>query len=281
MSRVSNPIRVLGLACAVLLTPIVAQTPAAPPGGTVGSSVEQRVDEAVALTSSVKGTKGAERETALERAARAWEALLADVGQSNKAIGARAAWEAGELWRRRGDLESADDYYARCLALDEGRYRERATFERAHVARRQERFEDAIALYREVASMRPESARAHEARLRAGRCLEASGEDAEAISVYRVALEASSAVPRRALDAGNHLARALVRTGDLDAAAATIARVEGIAGPVLDAGGEEAARLRKALDGMSARRALQRARDARDEAGEDAERFTDDEARDS
>ena len=101
-----------------------------------------------------------------------------------------------------------------------------------------------------------------------------------ALHVGVLALLAALGLVLPAYHHGN-LARILVRTGDLDGATAAIERVEAIAKPVLDAGGEDAARLRKALDEMSARRSIQRARDEQEGAGEDAERFVEDELRDS
>ncbi len=260
-------------ACAVDL---VAQTPATPPGGSAPATSDGRVQEAEGAAADCKGKKGEERQVALERAAKLWEGVLADFAESEPEVGVRAAWEAGELWRRKGDLDGADRCYTRALALDQGRYRERATYARADVARRQQRFDDAIALYGEVVGMRPDSARAHRSRLRIGRCLEAKNDREGALQTYRDALDAVAATPRRAVDAGNALARLLVRMDDLDGAAAAIERVESIAKPVLDAGGKEGQRLQKALDGMSARRALQRARDDREGAGDDAEELDED-----
>jgi hypothetical protein len=68
----------------------------------------------------------------------------------------------------------------------------------------------------------------------------------------------------------NWLAKTLLAQGDLDGAAESIARAEEL---VPNGEGPNSERLRKAVRNMSARRALQRARDKANKAHEDASRL--------
>ncbi len=90
------------------------------------------------------------------------------------------------------------------------------------------------------------------------------------IDAYRQALSLTTP-PRRVLEISNRLALCLVQQGKLDLAAAAIRRAETAAAPALAKKGSKATSLRRALDRMSARKALQRARDKATGAHQDAQ----------
>ena len=107
------------------------------------------------------------------------------------------------------------------------------------------------------------------------RCLEEQGDLPASVDSYRASLELTTN-PRRVIDLCNGLANVLLSQGDMDGAAAALARAEGV---VPGGDGEEAARLRKAVSGMSAKRALQRARDKASRAHEDARKLEEEKGR--
>ena len=87
---------------------------------------------------------------------------------------------------------------------------------------------------------------------------------------YRQALSLTTQ-PRRVLEICNRLALCLVKQGKLDQAAAAIRQAETAAAPELAKQGPKATSLRRALDRMSGRKALHRARDKASGAHRDAQ----------
>jgi tetratricopeptide (TPR) repeat protein len=223
------------------------------------------------LAGRVQGTAGAERATALEAAARAYDRIAADFG-AEPAVAAQAAFAAGELWRRHGSFALAEQGFLAAAKLDAPRFAQRATLEAADMQRRLDRHEEALATYGQVVAIAPGTTRAQTARLWQGRLLQALGRVDDAITAFRVALE-SAAGPRQVLDAVNYLARALVEKGDLDGAQAAIAHADDVVATAVAADPTEAEALHKRLEELSARRALQRARDAQSGAAEDARKL--------
>lgn len=227
-----------------------------------------RLADAEAMIDALKGVRGPERLDGMRGAAEAYEAVARDFA-ADRATATRAEWEAGECWRRANELEKAAAAYGRLLAAEPGRYEQRALFQRASMLRRLKQYDEALELYRRAGEVEVEGVRAHEARGWVARVHELRGEPEAALAAYRAALDAAVG-PRRTLEAADALAKWLVRTGDLDGAAAAIQRADDAARAVLDAGGEPADRLRKALDAMGSRKQLQRARDKANGTAKDA-----------
>jgi tetratricopeptide (TPR) repeat protein len=251
-----------GLSAQAQPKPAPATETAAPADGG-----KEALKSAAALAEKARGVRGAERKEILERAARAFEEVAVAHART-PAIAAEASFEAAELWRRCENLSAAEGLYAKANELEPARWAERALLEIAHVQRRLKRFDDAIATYEKCAKVKGGSARAHEARLGIGQCHEAKGQLAEAVAAYRAAVEADT-TPTRKIDSLDELAKTLVQQGDLDGAAAAIGQAES-----LEASGDtgvDAERLRRAIEQMGARKALQRAHDKKTNAARSAE----------
>ena len=86
---------------------------------------------------------------------------------------------------------------------------------------------------------------------------------------YRRAVEAAGR-PRQVIEACNWLAKSLVAAGDLEGAAAAIGMADQAVQKVMANGGTGVESLKKALAEMSARKALQRAKDKKSGAHADA-----------
>ncbi len=224
-------------------------------------------------TKDLRGRRGPERLVALQKIAQRCESIAAEFAAERPAA-ARAWFEAAEAWRKHGSADKAAVDYGKALDNDDGRYRERCTFQLAQMQRRLEKFDAAIATYRKAAKIAPQSKRAHQSRVWIARCLDSAGKQDEALPAYRAAVDAAVR-PRDRVDAGNWLAKALVTRGDLDAATAAITATEKAVQPTIDKGGKGAAGLQRALDKMSAKRALRRARDKATGAAQDAARLED------
>lgn len=229
----------------------------------------QALAGARAVADRVAGLEDEARQTALAEAAKAYEAVLSSHA-NDKAACAQANFESAELWRRHGSLDLAEKAYARAAELDAYRYAERGLIQVAHMQRRQGRVEAANGVYKSVATLNPTSSRAHEARLWVGRTLESMDKPDEAIAAYRAAVDAAGRV-RQVIEACNWLAKALVTTGDLAGAEAAIARADLAVEQAPDE--ERSASVMKALTEMSARKALQRAKDKKSGAHEDARKL--------
>ena len=247
----------------------VADPAKATHGGTAGGG-RQALKAAAELAEKVKGLRGPARDQALEQAAKAYEEVAA-AHAGEPALAAQAAYEAGELWRRGSDLVLAEAAYRKAAELDRDRYAERAWLELGNMQRRQKKWDEAVATYTQLVEFAPKSSRAHDARLWIGRTLQQKGTPEPALAAFRTALDAAGS-PLEAIEAANWLAKTLITTGDLAGAEAALTAAEQhrVAGP-------DAERIRRALDDMSARRALQRARDKSGDAHEDAKDLEDDE----
>ena len=225
------------------------------------------------LVEEVKGQKGEQRDQALQRAERAYREVIADYS-SDPSVCARAWFEVGELQRRLSNLSAASQAYGRALELDPDRFGVRALLQQAHMQRRLSEWKEAVASYRKVVARAPDSARAHTARLWVGGCLQSMGDLPGAIREFSKAL-GETEKPLRVIELTNKLAKALVTQDDLDGAAVAIARADAVAP---SGSGAEAERLRKAAAAMSARKALQRARDRAAQAHRDAAQLEHDRA---
>jgi tetratricopeptide (TPR) repeat protein len=220
------------------------------------------------LRDGLKGLKGAERAQAQQRLGEACEGLATRLAAEPPAA-SRAWFEAGDAWRAQGDLSRAGAAFEKALAGGDERYRGRALFELAQVLRREKRWDDAVARYREAAGVEPESERAHDARVWIARCLDEKEDRDGALAAYRAAVDAA-ARPRQVIDASNWLAKALIARNDVDGADQALRHAEATVQPELDSDDADAERLKKALEEMSARRALQRARDRSGASAADA-----------
>jgi tetratricopeptide (TPR) repeat protein len=222
-----------------------------------------------------KGLRGGERAQALEQAAAAYDKVAADFA-AEPAVAGAAAFAAAELWRQHGSLPLAEKDYLLAAETDAPRFLQRGLLGAADMQRRQKRNDEALATYGKAAAAEPAGPRAQEARLWQARLLQTLGRLDPAIAAFQSALE-SARPGRQVVEAANYLALACVQKGDFDAAERAIEHAEQA---VAGAGEDDpvvAARLQKAIESMSARKALQRARDKQAGAGKDAARL--DEAR--
>lgn len=228
---------------------------------------------AAGLRTGAKGTKGEARAGILRSAAAAYEKVAADF--AGEPAGAARAWfAAGEVWRSLKELDKAATCFTRAEKLDAARYRPRSTMELAHIARRQKATARAMQLYEQVAALAAGTVRGTQARLWIARCLASQGDGDKATAAYQQAL-ATAATPRQKIDVCNRLANHLLGMGDLVGAEAVIQQAA-LAAKVRGSGKPEAVErvLRSqtvAFEEMSARRALQRARDKINKAHRDAQ----------
>ena len=242
-------------------------------------SQEARVALAAAkdMITNLRGVRGEERKAGLSRAAMAYSDVAENFAGEPAAVSA-ALFESGETWRRHGSLEKAENAYRLVLAKGGERYLGRATFQLAQMERRQQRFEDAIVTYQRAHEIQPKLNRANLARLWIARCLTSLGKPEEAMKSFAEAVRAA-ATPRQVIEASNYLAKALIEAGDLKAAAAALTKADQEVAASIEAGGKGSDGLRAALDRMSARKALQRARDKANGAAKDAQNLENDRRR--
>lgn len=216
-----------------------------------------------------RGLHGPERARALETAAAAYDKVVADFS-AEPPLAATAALTAADLWRQQGSLPLAEKDYLLAAQLDAPRYAQRALLGAADMQRRQQRIDDAFATYAKVVALDPASSRAQDARLWQARLLQGRERLDEAIVAFQTALE--SADPgSETIEACNFLALAWIDKGDLDAAGRAIEHAEQHVAAMADEDPLVLERLKKGIEAMSARKALQRARDKENQAGKDAE----------
>lgn len=218
------------------------------------------------------GKKGEARNAILRQAAQGYAKVITDFA-AEPVVVAQASFAAAEIWRAQGELGRAKELYRQSLSLDADRFAERSQLQLAHLARREKAVDAAIAMYRKVAALEPKSGRAHQARLWIGRCQLQAGKADDAVQTFRAAIDQTPS-PRQAIEACNRLANALVKLGRLDEAEQAVARArqasEQPAGGTGKSAASRQAGLAKAYAKMSARRALQRARDKKNKAHQDA-----------
>ena len=223
------------------------------------------------LSDSIVGKHGPARLHAIEVAATSY-GRCAEMFEREPLAAALAAWSAAELWRRHGSLLLAEREYLRAVRHDAARYEQRGLLAAADMQRRQRRLEVAMKTYEAADRCDPRTTRAQLARLWVARILLAQGKVDRAICRFQVALE-SAASPRQVIDAGDHLAKAWVKKADFVRAAQVIRHVERVVRDHADGDPELAARLQRASQRMTARRALRRALDEQYERGADAARL--------
>lgn len=223
------------------------------------------------LLGKVRGLTGAERLQALEQAGSAYDKVVADFA-SEPVVAAAAAFAGAGAWRQHGSLPLAEKDYLAAASLDAERYAQRGLLGAADMMRRQKRLDDALACYAKAAAVEPNSGGAQDARLWQARVLQSMGKIDEAIAAFQATLEAARSIPDT-IETANFLALAWIQKGDCDAAGHVIDHAEEV---VAGAGEEDPVvveRWRKALEAMSARKALQRARDKETGAAKDAARL--------
>lgn len=225
-----------------------------------------------ALRAKAKGTKGTDRAGIQRSAALAYQQVAADFAKE-PAAAAAAHFAAGELWRVLREPQKSTACFVRADELDPSRYHTRATMNLAHLARRQKSTAKALSLYTEVANLEGGSSRGVEARLWVARLWASQGDAAKSASTYRKALEVAT-TPRQKMDVCNRFANHLIKAGDLDGAEALIQQAR-LASEIAGLGKPEAVeralhRQASAFAQMSARRALQKARDKANKAHLDA-----------
>ncbi|MEQ1632001.1 MAG: tetratricopeptide repeat protein [Planctomycetota bacterium] len=217
----------------------------------------------------VRGLSGDEQLAALQAAAQAYDRTAGEFANEPVAA-AQAAYTAGELWRRHGNVGEAERCYLQAATLDADRYAQRGQLAAADMQRRAERFEVALQTYRAAAAVDPTTARAQTARIWQARVLQSMGREVDAMVAFRQAL-ASAITPRQVLDASNYLARALIDGGDLAAAEQVLKQADSAIATAVVETPDDAERLHKASESMSARKALQRARDKEGKTARDAQ----------
>lgn len=220
------------------------------------------------VATRVRGLRGPERTTALEQAANAWDKVAADFAGEPVVAGA-ASFAAADCWRQQGSLPLAEKDYLAAAAIDPSRFGQRGLLGAADMQRRQRRVDEAMATYGKAAAIDPGTSRAQDARLWQARLLQSGERLDDAITAFQAALE--SADPgSETIEASNFLALAWIAKGDLDAAARAIDHATESLAAVNDEDPLVVERLHKAVEAMSAKKALQRARDKATGAAKDA-----------
>ncbi len=215
-----------------------------------------------------RGLRGPERAHALETAASAYDKVVGDF-TNEPAVAANAAIAAADLWRQQGSLPLAEKDYLLAAQLDAVRYAQRALLGAADMQRRQKRNDEAFATYAKVIAIDASTGRAQDARLWQARMLQANDKLDDAILAFQSALE--SADPgAETIEACNFLALAWIDKGDLDAAGRALEHAEHHFATMGDEDPLVKERLARSLEAMSAKKALQRARDKKNQAGKDA-----------
>lgn len=220
------------------------------------------------LVARCKGLRGPERVQALEVAALGYDKIVADFA-AEPAVAGAAAFAAAELWRQHGSAPLAEKDYLLAAETDGPRFGQRGLLGAADMQRRQKRNEDAMATYAKAVAIEPAGARAQEARLWQARLLQSMGRVDEAIVAFQAALESAKA-GRPLVETANSLALACIQKGDFEAAEHAIEHAEQFVAALGDEDPIAVERLQKALSTMSARKALQRARDKANRAAKDA-----------
>lgn len=270
-----------------LLAPAMAQAKDVPAGAKPGVKVAEaataqpvrakvQLSEAgrAALASAkdaaarCKGLRAAERTQALELAASAYDKVVADFA-AEPAVAGAAAFAAAELWRQHGSMPLAEKDYLLAAETDGPRFGQRGLLGAADMQRRQKRNDEAMTTYGKAVAAEPAGTRAQEARLALARLLQSTGRIDESIVAFQAALETAKA-GRPVIEAANSLALACVQKGDLDAAEHAIEHAEQLVNALGDEDPIVVERLKKAADTMSAKKALQRARDKATRAAKDA-----------
>lgn len=263
------------------MTPLFAQqgtttkTPAAkpaaikaPPKVATSPAAKAALQAAKELAGKVKGTSGPEHAAALEAAAKAYDQVATDFANETQVAG-RARFEAGDLWRRHDSLALAEQDFLQAAEIDAVHFGQRGLLGAADMQRRQKQLDKALDTYAKTVAAEPATSRAQEARLWQGRVLQSLGRMGDAIAAFQTALEAA-ARPRQVIEASDYLAKAQIKNGDYEAAAKAIQHAESVIAEADAADPVEVERLRKALEGMGARKALQRARDKQQKPAGDA-----------
>ncbi|MBK8097414.1 MAG: hypothetical protein IPK26_09920 [Planctomycetes bacterium] len=238
-------------------TPVATGKPAA--RGKLSAAAKAAIAAAKDLAARITGLEGGERAAAIEAAANAYDKITTDFAVE-PAAAAQAAFAAGELWQRQGSLPLAERDFLLAAQLDPQRFGQRGLLEAAEAQRRQKQFDKALATFAQAAAADPASARAHEARLAIGRVQQQSGQIEAAITAFQAALEAVEK-PRQVIETCDLLAKAWLQKGDLGAAERAITHADEAVANVVEPDPVVRERLQKALAGMSARKALQKARD--------------------
>ncbi|MFN6194972.1 MAG: tetratricopeptide repeat protein, partial [Planctomycetota bacterium] len=247
-----------------------AATASAPKKPRIALSEAGRASLAAAkeVSGKVRGLRGPERMQALEAAASAYDKVVAE-HSAEPAVASVAAITAADLWRQQGSLPLAEKAYLRAAELDGPRLGQRGLMGAGDMQRRQKRGDEAMATYAKAIALEPGSSRAQEMRLWQARLLQGAGKVDEAIVAFQAALE-SGDPGSQVVEACNFLALAWIQKGDFDAADRAIDHAEQATTAAADEDPQTVERLKKAIEGMSARKALQRARDAQNRVGEDA-----------
>lgn len=243
----------------------------APPKVSTSPAAKAALQAAKELAGKVKGTEGPVHTAALEVAAKAYDQVATDFANESQ-VASRARYEAGDLWRRHNSLALAEQDFLQAAELDPVHFAQRGLLGAADMQRRQKQMEKALETYGKAIAAEPATSRAQEARLWQGRVLQGLGRVDDAIAAFQTALEAASR-PRQVIEASDYLAKAMIKKGDYEAAARAIQHAEAAIAEADASDPVEVERLRKALEGMGARKALQRAQDKQQKPGQDAQKL--------
>lgn len=223
------------------------------------------------MAGQARGLHGDERLHVLAEAAGAYDKLVAEFVEE-KPVAAAAAFAAAGIWQRHGSLPLAEKDFLYAADADPARYRQRGLLGSADMQRRLKRNDEALASYQKAIEAGPATSHAQDARLQVAKLYEAMGRIDEAIATSQSALE-SAKVGNEEIEACNQLALLQIKKGDFEAAERALEHAEESIEGADNGDPIVAERLQKAVQGMSARRALQRAKDKQNSSGADAVRL--------
>jgi len=211
--------------------------------------------DASAAKRAVKGLEDEEREQALLAVAARYEAIAE---RADYAVPERteAAFRGGEILRTLKRMDAADARFAQAVTLGEDvqdarGFASRALLEQAHLLRRADDSEGALALYAEVgrrfADQRRSSAHA---KSWTGKLLLRDGQLQQGADVLQAFADEFPEYATEAVRNADTVAVAWLESGDESAARTTLAWIQGRMDPLLAEGGRQAELIRQALERM-------------------------------
>jgi tetratricopeptide (TPR) repeat protein len=242
-----------------------------PPAAQGASRAADEADTSADEAATEAGRAALSNASAAKRAAQALEdeergrAMLAVVAQYDAiaegdvyAVPERteAAFRAGEILRTLKRVDEADTRFTRAVALGEAvedarGFAARALLERAHILRRADDVEAALALYAEVGRRFADQRRsAAHALTWTGKLLLRNGKLEQGAETLQGFADAFPEYATEAVRNADLVAVSWWEAGDEPAARATVAWIEGRMEPLLGEGGRQAELVRQALERM-------------------------------
>lgn len=236
-----------------------AELDRAQPSPTPEEVARGALGRAGALKRELVGARGGQRDGLRERAIEAYRAVRLEHPDA-PGVGAEAAFRAGELLRAGGRPGEAQAEFRAAFEAGGGTpFRARAGLELGHLARRAERFEEALQEYERVrGDPRAEPAQRHEATLWSGRVYALEGRLRDAARLFeRVARDAEA--PLDALRGYDAWTAALIELGDLEGAAGVLEACRVSLQERMLEETRSGQRVRSAFEAMGSRARLERA----------------------